>query len=524
MRVLLIYPDSPQNLGDRADRSVRVAGKKAYVPPLGLITVAALMPRDWPMKLVDGSFQTATQEDWNETDLVVISGTIVQLAGIIETVREAKSKGKIVAVGGPGVYHFQEAALEAGADFVVRGEGEVTVPLLLEALRREEFGIVIESSEPADLTCSPLPRYDLLDLSAYVDLSVQFSRGCPFRCEFCDVTLMFGRSIRTKNPEQILRELQRIYDLGWRRQVHFVDDNFIGRPVRTKALLTELIAWNDSHPRPLEFYTYASVNLAANPEVMKLMVRAGFTMVMLGIETTDRDVLKNSRKFQNTVDLEEACAKINEAGLEIMALIIIGFDGENSGRDRRVIDFAAKTRIPEVVVSLLHALNGTALWERLKREGRLIETDDGKLGDWHNLEMNFVPTRPRDQIFQEFVNIHKELYEPGYYLDRAFDHFARMDPSPFQGTFNMPDMYEMRILLTTLWKHGVVYPTRRKFWVLVFRAVKNMSQERFAHFIRAVVKMDRYVDRARMLERQMGELNGSDASGFEMERQAHHRR
>lgn len=520
MRVLLMYPDSPLNVGDRMDSSVRVTGKKAYLPPLGLITVAALLPQDWPMKLVDCSFQQPTEEDWNATDLVVVSGTIVQLAGIIEVVREAKSRGKIVVVGGPGVYHFQDAALEAGADIVVRGEGEVTVPLLLESLRKEEFGIVIEDARPADVTMSPVPRYDLLDLSAYVDLSVQFSRGCPFRCEFCDVTLMFGRSIRTKTPDQIIKELQRIYDLGWRRQVHFVDDNFIGRPVRTKALLTELISWNDPHRRPLEFYTYASVNLAANPEVMNLMVRAGFTMVMLGIETTDREVLKNSRKFQNTVDLEEACKKINRAGLEIMALIILGFDGEEPHRDERVIEFVRRAGIPEVVVSLLHALNGTALWERLQREGRLIETSDGKLGDWHNLEMNFVPTRPTEQIFEEFVHIHQALYEPGDYLDRAFHHFVCMEPSRFAGTFKIPDLYELRVLLTTLWKQGVVYPSRRKFWILLVRAVILLSQDRFAHFIRALVKMERYVDRRRILTGQLQELTNSGAEVMETGKQA----
>jgi radical SAM superfamily enzyme YgiQ (UPF0313 family) len=506
MNTLLIYPNSPQNLGDRADSSVRMTGKKAYLPPLGLLTVAALLPQSWPMKLVDCGFQVVSQEDWNEAELVVISGTIVQIRSMIEVIREAKERGKIVAVGGPGVYHFSQEALEAGADFVVRGEGEVTVPQLLESLSRREFGIVIDNGTPADITLTPVPRYDLLDLDAYVDLSVQFSRGCPFRCEFCDVTLMFGRAIRTKTPEQMIAELQRIYDLGWRKQAHFVDDNFIGRPVRAKTFLKQLIPWNESHGMPFEFHTYASVNLAANPEIMELMVRAGFTMVALGIETTDQEVLKSSRKFQNTVDLEEACLKINQAGLEIMALIILGFDDEQPGRDERVIEFAEKTRIPEVTVSLLHALNGTVLWERLKKEGRLVETDNSILGDWHNLQMNFTPTRPREQIFEEFVTIHQVLYEPANYLDRAFEHFARMDPSPFAGRFKPPDLFELRVLLTTIWKQGVIYPTRKKFWRLFFKAATRFSRDRFAHFIRAVVKLERYLDRRKELGRQLGKL------------------
>jgi len=506
MNTLLIYPNSPHNLGDRADSSVRVTGKKAYLPPLGLLTVAALLPQIWPMKLVDCSFQVVSQKDWSEAELVVISGTIVQIGSIIEVIREAKERGKIVAVGGPGVYHFHKEALEAGADFVVRGEGEVTVPQLLESLSRKEFGIVIDDSTPADITLTPIPRYDLLDLDAYVDLSVQFSRGCPYRCEFCDVTLMFGRAIRTKTPEQMLAELQRVYELGWRKQANFVDDNFIGRPVRAKALLKELISWNEMRGMPFEFHTYASVNLAANPEIMELMVRAGFTMVALGIETTDLDVLKNSKKFQNNIDLEEACNKINKAGLEVMALIILGFDGESPRRDERVIEFAEKTQIPEVVVSLLHALNGTVLWERLKSEGRLVETEKSKLGDWHNLEINFIPTRPREQIFEEFVAIHEVLYQPGNYLDRAFEHFARMAPSPFAGKFKPPDLYELRILLTTMWKQGVIYPTRKKFWKLFFTAAIRFSRDRFAHFIRAVVKLERYLDRREALTKQLGKL------------------
>lgn len=506
MNTLLIYPNSPHNLGDRMDSSVRLTGKKAYLPPLGLLTVAALLPQNWPMKLVDCSFQAVSPEDWNTAEIVVISGTIVQIGSMIEVIREAKQRGKIVAVGGPGVYHFHKEALVAGADFVVRGEGEVTVPQLLDSLSRKEFGIVLENGTPADITHTPVPRYDLLDLDAYVDLSVQFSRGCPFRCEFCDVTLMFGRAIRTKTPEQMLAELQRIYDLGWRKQAHFVDDNFIGRPVRAKNFLKQLIEWNEMRGMPLEFHTYASVNLAANPEILELMVRAGFTMVALGIETTDRDVLKNSRKFQNDVDLEEACIKINRAGLEIMALIILGFDDEQPGRDARVIAFVEKTQIPEVTVSLLHALNGTVLWERLRREGRLLETDNITLSDWHNLQMNFVPTRPMEQVFEEFVTIHQVLYEPGNYLDRAFSHFARMDPSPFTGRFKPPDLFELRVLLTTMWRQGVIYPTRKKFWRLFFMAATRFSRDRFAHFIRAVVKLERYLDRREELSRQLGKL------------------
>lgn len=502
MRVLLVNPPSRGNIG-LDDRSVKTAGKKAYLPPLGLITVAALLPPDWSVTLVDCAFERITDRHWHECDLVLISGTIVQLDSILDMIGEAKKRGKIVAVGGPGIYHFEEKGLQAGADFIVRGEGELTVPLLLDALEKKQYGKVIESCEVADMTKSPVPRFDLLDRNAYVDLTVQFSRGCPFRCEFCDVTMLFGRAIRPKTPRQVLDELQRLYDLGWRRQVHFVDDNFVGTPLRSKAFLKELIPWMENHGRPFEFYTYASINLAGFPDLLELMVRAGFTMVMLGIETTERETLKTAGKHQNAaVDLNEACSKINAAGLEIVALTMIGFDGELPGTDQRLIDFAQRNNIPEVCVSLVHALIGTKLWLRLKKEGRLIGVEDPELHEWHGLSLNFTPTRPVNEIMKEFVHAHEVMYDPSQYLERAFHHFANMQPEPMRIPYKLPDLYELRILLLTIWRQGVRYPTRKDFWRLSFKAFLRFSRNRFALFIRACVKMERYVARQKALSRE----------------------
>ncbi len=512
MRVLLVNPPSRGNIG-LDDRSVKTAGKKAYLPPLGLITVAALLPSDWCVKLVDCSFERITADQWEECDLVLISGTIVQLDSILEMIAEAKRRGKIVAVGGPGIHHFHEKGLQAGADFIVRGEGELTVPPLLEALQKKDYGRVIETSDVADMTQSPIPRFDLLDLDAYVDLTVQFSRGCPFRCEFCDVTMLFGRAIRSKAPHQVLEELQRLYDLGWRRQVHFVDDNFVGTPVRSKAFLNELIRWMDDHGRPFEFYTYASVNLAGFPDLLGLMVRAGFTMVMLGIETTEAETLKTAGKHQNAaVDLNEACAKINRAGLEIVALTMMGFDGEFKGTDEKLIDFATRNGIPEVCVSLVHALVGTRLWKRLKKEGRLRGSGGPKLDEWHGLGLNFVPTRPVSDIMEEFVHVHEVLYDPLHYLRRAFRHFETMQPEPMRIPYRFPDLYELRILLLTVWRQGVRYPTRKEFWRLSIKAFLRFSRNRFALFIRACVKMERYMARRKALSREWANRDpGSEA-------------
>jgi radical SAM superfamily enzyme YgiQ (UPF0313 family) len=488
-----------------------MTGKRAYQPPLALITVAALLPQEWDFTFIDGTFREVTPEDWRTCDLVLVSGTIVHLTAILETIKEAKQKGKTVAVGGAGVFHFHEEALSAGADFVVRGEAEVTVPALLDALDRGESGITIEARERADITRSPVPRYDLLDLTAYVDVTIQFSRGCPFRCEFCDVTVLYGREVRTKTPAQILEELQALYLLGWRRQVLFVDDNFIGNPSRAKALLRQLIPWMEAHRRPFEFFTCASVNLGSFPELMNLMVRAGFTRVMLGIETTDKEPLKIVKKYQNAaVDMDKACEKITRAGLQILALTMMGLDGEMPGRDRRIIDFATKHNIPEVYLCILHAFPGTALWDRVKEQGRLLDSDYVRTGDWKSLEMNLIPTRPPSQIVQEFVNVFDVLYEPGCYLDRAFNHFASMDPSPVKQPLKLLQAYEIRVLVLVFFKNGLIRPIRGKFWKYIWRAMRTMSLERFINFIRTCVTLEHYLGLREDLKEEVKHLSLSD--------------
>lgn len=503
MKVLLIHPDSPNNVGIE-DKSIRFIGKKAYVPPLGLITVAALLPEHWSVKLVDLTFQKITSKDWTENDLVMVSGTILQYGAIIDIIRESKRRGKIVAVGGPGVFHFHEDALRAGADFVIRGEGEVTVPLLLESLAKNDRGIVIESQEMADITQSPVPRYDLLDMNAYVEMSIQFSRGCPFRCEFCDVTLIFGRAIRTKTSRQVLTELEMLYRAGWRRQVWFVDDNFIGNPTKTKTLLRDLISWNKAHHTPFEFFTFASVNLAGFPELMELMVRANFTRVYLGIETTDKETLKVARKFQNAAtDIDEACRKINRAGLQIIALTMVGFDTEKPHRDQRVIEFAMRNNIPEIDATLVYAFTGTALWNRLKKEHRLLNADNYETTDWKKLKMNFVPTRPVDEIIREFVNIYEVLYEPKLYLERSYRHLAQMDPPPAGIPFKMPDLFEFIVLLKTTTRWGVFSPNRLQFWKIMVKLLRNFNRARFALFIRSCVVLERYLSMREDLSNQL---------------------
>jgi radical SAM superfamily enzyme YgiQ (UPF0313 family) len=495
MRVLLVNPGNPQTFWS-FERVLRMTGKKAVLPPLGLITVAALLPKEWRLTLVDQVFQEISDDLWNEADLVMITGMSVQHATMLETIREAKRRGKKVVVGGSLVFHFPEQALNAGADIVVRGEAEVVMPRLLECLRGQESGIVISADGPADMEKTPPARYDLLDINAYVDMAIQFSRGCPFHCEFCDITLMFGRTVRTKTPKQILEELTMLYNLGWRRLVFFVDDNFIGNVAMTKRLLPELTSWNESRGRPFDFNTQASVNLGADDELLEAMTRAGFIRVFLGIETTDKESLKGAKKYQNaSADLYTLCDKITHAGLQIIAGCIIGFDNEQPGAGRRLIEFADRTRIPEIFTTLLQAAPGTDLAKRMEKEHRLLDIDFEHISNQTGI-MNFVPTRSVAEIVEEFIEIYATLYAPESYLKRVYDHFARMAPVKFTRAFKPPYLSEVKAVLITIWRQGFLYPSRQIFWKYLFKALWNYPK-RADRFLTACVVAEHYYDFSR---------------------------
>jgi len=472
MKTLLLYPSFPQTFWS-FNRVTAMLGKKAVQPPLGMLALASLLPKEWDLSLINLQYQQVSSRDWDEAGLVLLSGMLVQHVQIVDLIREAKKRGKTVAVGGPWAFHMPDEALRAGADLVVRGEGEVAVPLFLEKLHRKEFGEVISAEGRADLRNAPLPRYDLVRVNDYTDMAIEFSRGCPFQCEFCDITVMFGRRVRTKAPEQILNELEQFFELGWRGRVFFVDDNFIGDPGKTKALLRQLIPWMEMRGHPFEFYTQVSVNLAEDEELLDLMVQAGFCKVFVGIETADEESLKLAKKYQNTgLDLGMACRKINRAGLQIIAGCIIGFDSESTGADRRLIDFARHNQIPEMFINMLGVVPGSALWSRMEKEGRLLPFNPEHYTNNTGL-MNFVPVRPMGEITGEFIHMYEVLYDPAFYLDRAFNHILGMAPPPKRKPFKPPRLCELRAVLTVFAKQGIIYSSRRKFWKYLFRGLRE---------------------------------------------------
>jgi len=491
MNVLLVNPGYPQTFLS-FDRSLKLLGKQVLVPPLGLITVAALLPRDWEFRLVELTAHRISEEDWAWCDLLLISGMSTQYTGIIETIREGRKREKTVVVGGPWVFHFPQKAIEAGADIVVKGEAEYAIRHLLESLSKRTSGIVIEPDGRSPLDDIPPPRHDLLDTALYADMAVQFSRGCPFRCEFCDITLMFGRGVRTKPPGHILRELEILYDLGWRRNVFFVDDNFIANPKKAKRLLSELTAWMNGRGHPFEFFTQASVDLAEDSELLDLMVRAGFRKVFLGIETLDKEILELTKKQPNlTVHLDTACEKINRAGLQIIAGCIMGFDNERPRAGQRLIEFAVRNRIPELFVTLLQAAPGTDLWTRLQQEGRLLPSPAGESFTNQTALPNFVPTRPIGQIVDEFTHLYDVLYDPAAYLARAYEHVLAMGRSSVKRHFALPYLSELRAVLILLFRQGLLGSSRRTFWKLFCCGLLKFP-DRFHQFISHCIMLEHY--------------------------------
>ncbi len=466
MRALLVYPKFPPSFFSN-DATMALIGRKASMPPLGLITVAALLPQDWDFRLVDCNLRPVGEADWDWAEIVMLSGMIVQQQMMMDLIREAKNRGKPVAVGGPYVTSVPEDARAAGADFLVLDEGEVTIPLFLEALARgETSGTFSAQGEKPDLTLSPIPRYDLLELRDYGLMSVQFSRGCPFLCEFCDIIILYGRRPRTKTPEQVLAEMQALYDLGWRRNVFMVDDNFIGNKPAVKPLLRAMAVWQRERSYPLAFITEASVNLANDPDLMALMRLAHFNAVFVGIETPDTDSLLLIKKGQNTRrPLLEQIKAIYRAGLRVHAGMIIGFDGEKPGADRRILEFIEKAAIPQAVVHLLHALPQTHLSRRLEREGRLIETDGPKRMNDVCLT-NFIPTRPLRELATEHMNVTWQLYEPVNFIRRAHRLCLKLNlTQPGKGKVKRNvNRAELVGLAIVLWRNGVKRPTRWLFW------------------------------------------------------------
>lgn len=513
MKVLLLYPLFPKSFWS-FEKTIELMGHKAMIPPLGLITVAAIMPQEWEYRLVDRNVEELTEADWDWADLVLLSGMIVQKEDLLNQVREAKRRNKKVAAGGPYVTALSEEVKAAGADYLILDEGEITIPLFVEAMAKgKPSGTFSAKGEKPDVTTTPIPRFELLDFDAYMEMAVQFSRGCPFQCEFCDIIVLYGRKPRTKTPKQLIAELERLYELGWRRSIFMVDDNFIGNKRNVKLLLKELQPWMEERGYPFSLDTEASVDLANDQELMDLMTACGFGAVFLGIETPDAGSLEVTKKFQNTRDpLSDSVEKIVKSGLRVMAGFIIGFDGEKTGAGDRIVNFVEKTTIPTAIFSMLQALPDTALWHRLKKEGRLRE-ESANINQ--TTLMNFVPTRPLEDIAREYVQAFWDLYEPKRFLERTYRHYRILGEAPCHQERHLKrkqsTSYEgkkkplgkvLQAMAIIFWRQGVVRDTRWKFWPYLFSMFKH-NRRGIGSYLAVCAQVEHFLEYREIVKEQI---------------------
>ncbi|UJX41292.1 B12-binding domain-containing radical SAM protein [Desulfovibrio sp. JY] len=488
--VLMLNPPLPLSFWSFRE-TLAMTGKKALLPPLGLLTVAALLPRDWNIRLVDLNVRPLIESDWDGIDLLLVTGMLVQRESLLDLLAEAKARGVATAAGGAYPTTSPKEVLDAGCDFLILGEGETTIPEMVAAMAAGRTSGTFACEDKPALATSPPPRYDLIAPGDYESMSVQTSRGCPFACEFCDIVSLFGRVQRHKTPDQVLGELEAIRRLGFRGTVFVADDNFIGNRSRTVALLERIIEWQTRHGEPFDFITQASVNLGQDIPLIDLLTAANFSYVFVGIESPDDDVLTAAHKHQNVRNpLLDSLRAINANGLSVIGSFILGMDGEKAGAGERMRAFAEAADLPWVMVNVLRALPHTALWDRLKAEGRLY--DGIAESGWDSLT-NFTPQRPIDEIFAEQVSALNALYAPGAYLGRALRATLAMRPTRASMPGAAPKANadpalaipqknrspDFTPLLRLIWRQGVTGEARGQFWrQLAIVARRNPSRLR----------------------------------------------
>jgi radical SAM superfamily enzyme YgiQ (UPF0313 family) len=464
MKALLLYPLIPDTYWS-FKHILKIIKKKAAHPPLGLLTVAAMMPRQWDMKLVDANIEPVTDDMIRWADLVFIGAMIVQKKSARELVNRCHSLGRKVVGGGP---LMSSSAQEFDdIDHIIQGEAEAILPEFLNDLDEGAAKHFYSSKERPDITVTPMPRWDLLPHRHYASLSIQYSRGCPFNCEFCDIVILNGRIPRVKSNDQMIREMDAVYNVGWRGRLFIVDDNFIGNKTRVKSFLREMIAWQKDHGYPFTLYTEASVNLADDEELMELMAQAGFDSVFLGLETPEEDSLRECGKHQNSgKDLLEAVRAIQRHGMEVMGGFIIGFDSDPPNIFERQIKFIQNSGVAKAMIGLLNALPGTRLYERLAKEGRLL--DDGCTGDNCDGSLNFVPKMDAKMLKDGYRAVLEYIYSPREYYTRVLQFLKHYRPQRRKRV----DRTEVMAFLRSLLYIGLLDKGKNKlyYWRLLFKA------------------------------------------------------
>jgi radical SAM superfamily enzyme YgiQ (UPF0313 family) len=468
-KALLVYPRFNPHSFWHYQETCDLVGAKYSMTPLGLITVAALLPASWTLKLVNRNTEALEESDLAWADVVLTGGMLPQQRDTLRVIAAAQAHGTPVVVGGPDV--TSSPHVYADAEFEVLGEAEGIIGEFLEAWSAGAERGVFRANGFPDVTQSPVPRFDLLKLDQYLTVGVQFSRGCPFNCEFCDIIELYGRVPRTKDDAQMLRELDALYALGYRGHVDFVDDNLIGNKRRVKAFLPRLQSWLREHREPFEFSTEATINLADDAELLTLMRDANFFVIFVGIESPDTATLLHMQKPQNTRRvLQESVEKIYRAGIFVHAGFIVGFDTEQSGVAAGMIQCIEDTAIPGCMIGLLMALPNTQLTRRLVKEGRLHPNHDRFLtdedADQCTSGLNFQTRRPREDVLADYRTVLDRVYPPDAYFARVRRVGRQLDCS--QKRYKTPlrqMLLETRSFVRMAWRLGVRdVDVRRHFW------------------------------------------------------------
>jgi radical SAM superfamily enzyme YgiQ (UPF0313 family) len=456
MKILLVYPMYPDTFWS-FKYALKFISKKASLPPLGLLTVAAMLPADWEQRLVDMNTQHLTDADLRWADYVMLSAMTIQRESVNSVITRCKALGVKMIAGGPLFTANPDEFIDV--DHLILNEAEITLPLFLDDLRKGKAGHVYSSPQWADLSKTPQPRFDLLNMKAYASMSIQYSRGCPFDCDFCNITVLYGRVPRTKTREQILAELDTLYARGWRNGVFIVDDNFIGNKKRVRELLRELVEWRAKVRPAMGFLTEASVNLADQDDLLDLMGQAGFKKVFVGLETPITASLHECDKVQNGKrDLKDAVRIIQASGLQVMGGFIVGFDNDPPDVFRHQFDFIQGAGVVTAMVGLLTALPQTRLYERLARDGRMLAES---LGNNTAAALNFVPRLDRDGLLEGYRDLMRSLYAPENYYRRARAFLSTWRP---RGPRMRLSGADLRAFLRSLWTLGLRQRGRRAYW------------------------------------------------------------
>ncbi|MGR3178917.1 MAG: B12-binding domain-containing radical SAM protein [Candidatus Anammoxibacter sp.] len=484
MNILMIYPETPVTFWSYK-YALNLFGIKSLLQPLGLQTVAALLPPDWEKRLIDLNITELSDSDLEWADYVFISAMIVQKESVYKIIARCKTFRINIVAGGPLFTNELDQFEEV--DHFVLNEGELTLPLFISDIENGTPKRVYTSSEFADIEKSPVPQWDMVDLEQYALMGIQYSRGCPYKCEFCNITTLLGNRTRVKTAEQIIDELDSLYNAGWRRGVFFVDDNFIGNKKRLKTeLLPLLIEWHKDK-QEIRFRTQASIDLADDDQLMELMVEAGFGTVFIGIETPDEKSLAECAKTQNkSRNLAENIKHIHQSGLQVEGGFIVGFDSDTESIFQRQIDFIQQSGTVTAMVGMLQALPGTKLHDRLEREGRLLEQSSGDNVDGTT---NIMPKMGLDTLVEGHRKILKYIYSPENHYQRVITFLSDFH-SPAKSVtqkFELKKFLSLnRYLFRVIYRLGIVDNGRKYFWKILLWSLIHRRELFFMALFQAV--------------------------------------